>query len=69
MASTIQVLFLISICIIILLIVKHTNGNHWDEVRILVLEGDEPPVTVVVALSGVAILWGKVIPRIPNLRA
>ena len=46
---------------------KHTNRDHWDEVGVLVLERDEPPVTVVIALARVAVGRRKIIPRVPNL--
>ena len=36
---------------------KPTDRDHWDEVGVLVLERDEPPVTVVIALARVAVGW------------
>ena len=44
-----------------------TDGDHGLEVGVPLLEPDEPPVTVVVALAGVAVGRAEVVPRIPHL--
>ena len=44
-----------------------TDGYHGLEIRVPLLQPDEPPVAVVVALAGIAVRRREIVPRIPHL--